>query len=47
MSKQIGFVILGVFGVLGIVGVSIFLSLFDRIVNKKIKEVHFFLIYIL
>jgi hypothetical protein len=42
MSKQIGFVILGVFGVVEIVGVSIFFSLFDRIVDKKIKEVHFF-----
>jgi hypothetical protein len=47
MSKKIGFVILVVFGVLEIVGVSIFLGLFDRIADKKIKEIHFFLIYIL
>jgi hypothetical protein len=38
MSKQIGFIILGVFGVLEIVGVSIFSGLFDRIVDRDAKS---------
>jgi hypothetical protein len=39
MSKQVGYVILGVCGVIFILGASIFLGLFDRIIDKKIEEV--------
>jgi uncharacterized membrane protein YuzA (DUF378 family) len=42
MSKQVGYVILGVCGVICILGASIFLGLFDGIIDKAIKEVNVF-----
>jgi hypothetical protein len=42
MSKQVGYVILGVCGFICILGASIFLGLFDGIIDKKIREVNVF-----
>jgi hypothetical protein len=41
MSKKIGFVTLGIFGVVHILGASIFLGFFKGIIDKKIREVNF------
>jgi hypothetical protein len=40
MPKQVGFVTLGIFGAVYILGSSIVLGLFEGIIDEKIREVN-------